>query len=131
MEQTKVSFTMGQKIAASVAAGVLMLMVGMLFDARGQISQLRGDNEILRTEIRHLRELIEGNMDDRYRGADAARDLAIRDTRIDSASKTVDQLASEMRIHSALPYHAGTDARLKAVEDRLKAIEHKIETLTR
>lgn len=120
-EGATVSLTLGQKIFAGVAVFLLTTMAAMVFDARSQIAELRGDNAVLQVELRHLRELIQGGMDDRYRATQARADFALRDSRIATLEASLGRLEGEFRAHVVQPWHS------QAIEDRLRAIEKAIE----
>jgi len=108
------SFT--QKVIAGVTITALAGVLGMVFDARTKIAQ-QG------VELRHLHDLIQAQMDDRYRGGDAARDLALRDGKIDGLRIMLDAMRRSVGDHHGLGGHAVMDRRVADLENRVEKLE--------
>lgn len=79
-------------IAGLIAAGVIGLIT-MKVDGAVMQSQILS----LKDEVRELKASLTDAARDRYHGADAARDLAIRDGRIAALENRYDALTARMR----------------------------------
>jgi hypothetical protein len=116
-----------RKIGTTVAGGVLLAISlfvwngisGTRADLGAKLtslervaSDLQTENQLLRSEVRHLRELIEGQMDDRYRGSQAKADLQALD------AKSVARDAIQQK-------------EMDALERRLSDLESAVRDLTR
>jgi regulator of replication initiation timing len=121
------TLTMAQKVTLLVLGALLTAMIGLLLDTRAQVNEARTENREMRLEIKHLREVITTQMDDRFRGSDFNQQIAIRDERIITLRRDVDRLSREMREHKALNGHAVMDRRVKALEDRVRHLEDEEE----
>jgi hypothetical protein len=121
------TLTMAQKVTLLVLGALLTAMIGLLLDTRAQVNEARTENREMRLEIKHLREVITTQMDDRFRGSDFNQQIAIRDERIITLRRDIDCLNREMREHKALNGHAVMDRRVKALEDRVRHLEDEEE----
>jgi len=104
MEATPVNLSMIQKALLGFFATAIGAIVLMSMDSRSQITELRGDNRLLRVEILHLRELIEDQRGDQFCGRDFQREILSRDAKIKTLEDAVERTKMVLRDHERSPH---------------------------
>ena len=115
--------TQAQKWWDGAVKIIAPLSVAALLAIFGTVIQMRGDILVIQSEVGHLRQQIGAQMDDRYRGSQAAADLALRDARIAAVEAQLRRLEAEFRAHVAAPFHTS------AIEARIAALERYLERI--
>lgn len=154
-----------EKIAASVLAGAILLVLGFVWSSvttssekiagvqatsseklerfrtelAGSLAKVREDlavsrheNDLLRKDVAHLRELIESRMDDRYRASQARADFALRDKDIAKNAAGLTELRAALgevrralERHEHIVGHNVVTERVAALEARVRELEGK------